>query len=202
MDVDITKIEEAGFNRIAFFTSETNKNIRHYTSLQAKYRSMGFQWLLAAFAAIAFVMSVELPIPLHKLWLVFAIAIVASLGILQLWKADILAYGILISAFSVTDTDGKEISYTSAAMKNSIQAFLGHRHVVHTLFYFYYIIIFIFTAVCTNVLLFMIPLLMKTSYVVITIAVVLVFLRILYGSMRRKSSRLVKKTVENSMGGT
>jgi hypothetical protein len=188
METMLKQMDDTYFNRILDITREINENIRHYNDHQTRYRSMASQWLLGAFGAIGFVLISDPAIPFHKLWLVFAIAFLASLGVFQLWRMDMLVFNVLISTFFNIGKEMEDAYPFLPPIKNKTYENMLNHNTGQTLFYFYYIIIFAFTAICTGVLLYLIPLLWVTPYLIATSLIILIFLRLLYRRMRKRSA--------------
>lgn len=199
---NLETINNEYFSRIWDITKEINENIRHYNDHQTRYRSIASQWLLGAFAAMGFVMYYNLGLPFNKYWLVAAIAFVASLGVYQLWRMDMLVFNTLISTFFNIGKDMEAEFGFLPPIKNRTWENMRHHNTGQTLFYFYYIIIFVFVLICSGITVYLVPVLMQTKWLIISCVVVLVFLRGLFTTMRKNSSGFVKKMKPGTVAKT
>lgn len=82
----------------ASLLAEISRSEHHFNALEAEYRKLASQWLLAAFAAMGFIATAkDLPLPAGPT--IFVIALGASLGVQLLWIVDLLAYHRLLLAY-------------------------------------------------------------------------------------------------------
>lgn len=73
---------------------------RHFNTVQSGYRTLASTWLLAAFAAIGFVLSTKLTLLVPRELVIAGIGMAASIGIYLLWIIDLLVtpIGLLAAA--------------------------------------------------------------------------------------------------------
>src|SRR6188474_468000 len=87
---------EKNFDRIWEMTKEINENIRHYNEHQTKYRTLASQWLIAAMAGIGFLFDANTGLPFNNMVLIMLISLISALGILQLWRMDLVVFQRII----------------------------------------------------------------------------------------------------------
>jgi hypothetical protein len=85
--------------RICEFYVELGSGERHFNNLQTTYRTFASTWLLAAFAATGFVLSMKTDPAIPRGLLVSGIGLGAGVGIYLLWLIDLVFYQRLLSAF-------------------------------------------------------------------------------------------------------
>lgn len=87
------------FDRVWSFYTEMGTEERHFNGLQSTYRALASTWLLAAFAAIGFVLSEKFAeCPFDKLVMVAVIGFMAAIGIWLIWIMDLRVYHPLLSS--------------------------------------------------------------------------------------------------------
>jgi len=96
----IKSLDAKEFEVVWKFYTEIGALERHFNQLQNHYRTLASTWLLAAFAAIGFLISQQgLIVSIDVLLLVAGIGIAAGIGITLLWNLDLMAYHPLLFAY-------------------------------------------------------------------------------------------------------
>lgn len=96
---ELATVDKELFDRVWNFYAEMGNEERHFNGLQSTYRALASTWLLAAFAAIGFVLSEKFgECPIDKLLMVVIIGVMAAVGIWLIWIMDLRVYHPLLSS--------------------------------------------------------------------------------------------------------
>ncbi|HEX6848788.1 MAG TPA: hypothetical protein VF144_17505 [Chitinophagaceae bacterium] len=144
MDRQLLDQEKNGLDRAWEFTKEINENIRHYNEHQTKYRTLASQWLIAAMAGVGFLFSANTGFPFDNLILIMLISLISALGILQLWRIDLVVFQRIIGSFFAAGIELEKKYPDLPKIKETILDRVPHKNAGQNLFYFYYFIIALF----------------------------------------------------------
>jgi len=102
MATSLDEVPADVFDRVWKIVTELGAYERHFNDIESRYRTLASTWLLAAFAAMGFVLSSTGPLPADPLLMVAALSIAGAAGVTLLWNLDLRVYhGLLDSAFRV-----------------------------------------------------------------------------------------------------
>jgi hypothetical protein len=73
----------------------------HFNGIKAKCRTLASTWLLAAFAAMGFMISEEISISIPVEVVILGLGLAAASGMLLLWVLDLLVYHRLLDAYFI-----------------------------------------------------------------------------------------------------
>lgn len=83
---------------VASYYAELGAYERHFNEMQSRYRALASTWLLAAIAAIGFILTRRLSVHIDPALLIAAISFAAGCGVALLWNLDLLVYHRLLHA--------------------------------------------------------------------------------------------------------
>lgn len=144
METSPKNIKDTEFERLWEITKEINENIRHYNEHQTKYRILASQWLIAAIVAIGFLFDANTGLPFSNLVLILLICLISALGILQLWRIDLVVFQRIIASFFSAGFVIEEENPSLPQIKRKIYESVPHKNAGQNLFYFYFFIIALF----------------------------------------------------------
>jgi len=132
------------FERLWDMTKEINENIRYYNEHQTKYRILASQWLIAAMTGIGFLFNADAKLPFSNLVLIILVSLISALGILQLWRIDLVIFQRIIGSFFSAGLKIEEQNSALPQIKTKILNDVPHKNTGQNLFYFYYFIVSLF----------------------------------------------------------
>lgn len=108
-DVPIDTVEEKEFQRVWKLYSQCFKDKNHFNQIQSEYRKLASTWLLAAFGAIGYIMTIDITRAravvgawFDPLLAISLVGLLAAIGIAMLWNLDLQVYHRLLqSSFCV-----------------------------------------------------------------------------------------------------
>ena len=187
---NLQSVDNDHFNRVFQILHETYESERHFNELEKDYRILASQWLLASFAGMGFIITSDPHLAFDKLWLVVGICVIASIGIGQLWRMDMIVYHRLLSAcFKAGVEFENEIGFIPKIKKRMLDS-VPEKDVTHVLFYYYFFSIAVLCLTATALIIYLVNDWLALWSELIIIVIVVFGLYKMQSAMRKHSREI------------
>jgi hypothetical protein len=99
MDTEVqNRFQRPEFDHVWEVYKHVSEFEHHFNTLQSAYRTLASTWLLAMFVGVGYVLTSSVDWPIDKFFIVAAVAVFTTVGLIILWLMDLLVYQKLLHA--------------------------------------------------------------------------------------------------------